>query len=500
MTEESEIIAQEEAYLVQDAANEDETDEGADADLKKQNATKPQAAVHLVEITNGNNVTTTKNTPVIAANQVSSGDDDDDSIDQNNANNMSNKLLLAAQAPGGRRRLFSIDITAAEAPSSDAANGESSTSVTAQHLESDMMPKIDDTSADCILDSLNPSILLGDKNIDMSVRLPQQVPGSAKQPQQRDRGFSFEFLSFDMNYLPDNVVSGGNLNATPSNQPNNNAMLSIGRERGDSIIFDPMSFTDGGIHEENALRFHNGNGNGFLNSNSRSRSGTTGSVSEMIHHLLPPIMRIPSPPSPSIISSSNIQNNSNVNNNAVIPSIPKMPRKLDSSTNNMNNIAHQQQQSLNHRRYGINENIDSNSESITMPNPLVSLSHSEGISSASGASQMQGLRVTSSSQHSNSNASNRSSSQCCFDLSQLNFELINKGGRIGIYLPDARRERIAKFHLKRQKRIWRKRIKYDCRKKLADSRPRIKGRFVKRSEMRKEEDPVVVKQVTSSDI
>jgi hypothetical protein len=62
-------------------------------------------------------------------------------------------------------------------------------------------------------------------------------------------------------------------------------------------------------------------------------------------------------------------------------------------------------------------------------------------------------------------------------------ELLNKDGRIGIYLPEARRARIAKFHSKRKMRIWRKRIKYDCRKKLADSRPRIKGRFVKRSDM-----------------
>jgi len=62
-------------------------------------------------------------------------------------------------------------------------------------------------------------------------------------------------------------------------------------------------------------------------------------------------------------------------------------------------------------------------------------------------------------------------------------ELLNRGGRIGIYLPEERKARIAKFHSKRKIRIWRKRIKYDCRKKLADSRPRIKGRFVKRSDV-----------------
>jgi len=60
---------------------------------------------------------------------------------------------------------------------------------------------------------------------------------------------------------------------------------------------------------------------------------------------------------------------------------------------------------------------------------------------------------------------------------------ITQDGRIGIYDPEQRKARIELFHSKRAARIWRKRIKYDCRKKLADSRPRIKGRFVKRSDM-----------------
>jgi hypothetical protein len=59
---------------------------------------------------------------------------------------------------------------------------------------------------------------------------------------------------------------------------------------------------------------------------------------------------------------------------------------------------------------------------------------------------------------------------------------LDKDDKIGIYSPEARKARIAKFHSKRKTRIWRKRIKYDVRKKLADSRPRIKGRFVKRSD------------------
>jgi hypothetical protein len=35
---------------------------------------------------------------------------------------------------------------------------------------------------------------------------------------------------------------------------------------------------------------------------------------------------------------------------------------------------------------------------------------------------------------------------------------------------------------KRHKRIWTKRVKYDVRKNFADSRLRVKGRFVKKED------------------
>ena len=39
-----------------------------------------------------------------------------------------------------------------------------------------------------------------------------------------------------------------------------------------------------------------------------------------------------------------------------------------------------------------------------------------------------------------------------------------------------------RFMAKRHKRIWTKRVKYDVRKNFADSRLRVKGRFVKKED------------------
>jgi len=51
---------------------------------------------------------------------------------------------------------------------------------------------------------------------------------------------------------------------------------------------------------------------------------------------------------------------------------------------------------------------------------------------------------------------------------------------IGAYTREERRQRIDRFRAKKKRRVWQKQIKYDCRKRLADTRPRVKGRFVSR--------------------
>ena len=55
-------------------------------------------------------------------------------------------------------------------------------------------------------------------------------------------------------------------------------------------------------------------------------------------------------------------------------------------------------------------------------------------------------------------------------------------GSIGAYTATERRARIARFMEKRSRRVWTKRVKYDVRKNFADSRIRVKGRFVKKED------------------
>ena len=55
-------------------------------------------------------------------------------------------------------------------------------------------------------------------------------------------------------------------------------------------------------------------------------------------------------------------------------------------------------------------------------------------------------------------------------------------GWVGAYSPDSRKIRIDRFLSKRNHRVWTKTVKYDVRKNFADSRLRVKGRFVKKED------------------
>ncbi|KAK1588058.1 hypothetical protein Q3G72_023774 [Acer saccharum] len=53
------------------------------------------------------------------------------------------------------------------------------------------------------------------------------------------------------------------------------------------------------------------------------------------------------------------------------------------------------------------------------------------------------------------------------------------------YNPEEKKERIERYRTKRNQRNFTKKIKYACRKTLADSRPRIRGRFARNDEIEK---------------
>ncbi|OEL15410.1 hypothetical protein BAE44_0023571 [Dichanthelium oligosanthes] len=60
--------------------------------------------------------------------------------------------------------------------------------------------------------------------------------------------------------------------------------------------------------------------------------------------------------------------------------------------------------------------------------------------------------------------------------------------KVGRYSAEVRKERIERYRVKRHQRNFNKKITYACRKTLADSRPRVKGRFARNGEAEGEAD------------
>ncbi|KAG8068379.1 hypothetical protein GUJ93_ZPchr0005g15567 [Zizania palustris] len=54
--------------------------------------------------------------------------------------------------------------------------------------------------------------------------------------------------------------------------------------------------------------------------------------------------------------------------------------------------------------------------------------------------------------------------------------------KVGRYSAEERKERIERYRVKRHQRNFHKKITYACRKTLADSRPRVQGRFARNAE------------------
>lgn len=69
-----------------------------------------------------------------------------------------------------------------------------------------------------------------------------------------------------------------------------------------------------------------------------------------------------------------------------------------------------------------------------------------------------------------------SSAPLATEISSLSEDSTFKAGKLTV---EQRKEKISRYMKKRNERNFSKKIKYACRKTLADSRPRVRGRFAK---------------------
>uniref|UniRef100_A0A7S4N7Z6 CCT domain-containing protein n=1 Tax=Odontella aurita TaxID=265563 RepID=A0A7S4N7Z6_9STRA len=332
------------------------------------------------------------------------------------------------------------------------------------------------------------------------------IPGAAVTG--RDRGMSFELFSLGVNVEEP-------LPPIPSFRLDASLDASAGRPRGDSIIFDPISFSDGGIHEESALQRTRNTLLSMEETDELEIMNSPGFVEAPVSCLKPLSVarqQFPPPPpltskaphgskvvpvpSPLLVTSTSVPSPllripSNPSSQPPHNPLPVSSSAFAASKNGTHNVVPKPliSQREKNRQTGkkmaapllpVSSSITSGGAPVTGVRAQSSEEKVINMPHGSAAAAAAAMAVPSNVVPSSLNGTATSHTACPM-------ELLNKGGRIGIYLPEARKARIAKFHSKRKMRIWRKRIKYDCRKKLADSRPRIKGRFVKRSDMDEEE-------------
>lgn len=105
---------------------------------------------------------------------------------------------------------------------------------------------------------------------------------------------------------------------------------------------------------------------------------------------------------------------------------------------------------------------------VTVPSPTVSSSMS---------------KLTSSSQGDASSPSTLKSSTVTVDQPSENPVVPSEEPKTSEQRKQIRLEALARFRAKRANRSFQKKIRYGCRQRLAESRPRVKGRFVRKADM-----------------
>ncbi|CAA2933620.1 two-component response regulator-like APRR5 [Olea europaea subsp. europaea] len=111
-------------------------------------------------------------------------------------------------------------------------------------------------------------------------------------------------------------------------------------------------------------------------------------------------------------------------------------------------------------------------ESYCSPVNNSSTSDKSSVRKLLSTDDLQGVRLAQHKQSLNSSIANEVSI----------IESMNKAYK---YSPEEKKERIERYRNKRNLRNFNKKIKYECRKTLADSRPRVRGRFTRNDDIEK---------------